>query len=316
MSNDKMAVKQKVDALMGSIVSRKQTFQDLLPEGLKAEWFLGEVRVAVARVPKLAACTGVSVVDALTTCAQLGLSPSGRLGSAYLIPYGEKCTLVIGYRGYADLAYRSGEVASFHAKAVYEKDVFQYEEGISPVLRHVPSEDMQPGQLRAAYVIVKMKDGNVAWCVMNRREVLAIKGRSKSSTDGPWVTDEAEMWCKTVVRRVIKLLPLSPTKAKDLYAAEQAERDQEAAIEAEFTLADEPRATGVAGAKEATRKALDARRTLSPEEAAHLKATESERVAGASTKGVMVDGDYEPSAAEKAAILAQEQALSEPGSEG
>lgn len=277
--------KQKVDSLMRSLLERKQTFQTLLPEGMKAEWFFGEVRVAVARAPKLADCTPVSVVDALTTCAQLGLSPSGRLGSAYLIPYKDKCTLVIGYRGYADLAYRSGDVSSFHAQVVHEGDEFQYEEGLSPVLRHVPTEADKPGLLRAVYAIARMKDGSTAHVVMLRREVLAIKARSRASSDGPWVTDEAEMWKKTAVRRLIKLLPLSPTKAKDLYAAEQAEREQEAAIDAEFSLEAPP---GLIGAKEKVRAHLEAK-------------TASTQAAETGASG------WEPSEEEKAEIRRQEE---------
>jgi recombination protein RecT len=287
--------KEKVDGLMRSLLERKQTFQTLLPRGMEAEWFFGEVRVAVARAPGLADCTPVSVVDALTTCAQLGLSPSGRLGSAYLIPFKVRgvptCTLVIGYRGYADLAYRSGDVASFHAQVVRAKDVWQYEEGLNPVLRHVPSEESDAGDLRAAYSIARMRDGSTAHVVMLRREVLAIKARSRGSNDGPWVTDEAEMWKKTAVRRLIKLLPLSPTRAKDLYAAEQAERQHEEAVEAEFST-EAPK--GIAGAKEHAKKALEAKT--------------------ASTQTAELN---EPvSDAEKAAILEQEKRLAEPGSEG
>jgi recombination protein RecT len=288
--------KQKVDGLMQSLLERKQTFQTLLPDGMKAEWFFGEVRVAVARAPLLADCTPVSVVDALTTCAQLGLSPSGRLGSAYLIPFKVRgvptCTLVIGYRGYADLAYRSGDVASFHAQAVRAKDTWEYEEGLSPVLRHVPSEEDDAGPLRAVYAIARMKDGSTAHVVMLRREVSAIKARSRSSSDGPWVTDEAEMWKKTAVRRLIKLLPLSPTRAKDLYAAEHAEREHEEAIEAEFST-EAPR--GIAGAKENARKALSLEAKTASTQAAEV--------------GEMSDS-------EKAEIRAQEKALAEPGSEG
>src|ERR1044072_7066926 len=285
--------KQKVDFLMQSLLERKQSFQSLLPEGLKAEWFFAEVRVAVARAPKLADCTPLSVVDALTTCAQLGLSPSGRLGSAYRLPYKDKCPLVIGYRGYADLAYRSGDVASFHAQVVRTKDVWQYEEGLSPVLRHIPSEEQDAGELRAVYASARRKDGSTAHVVMLRREVLAIKARSRSSSDGPWVTDEAEMWKKTAVRRLIKLLPLSPTRAKDLYAAEQAEREHEEAIEAEFS-AEAPR--GIAGAKEHAR--------------AHVKALE------AKTAGTHAAELTEPDDAEKAAILEREMQMAEPGSSG
>jgi hypothetical protein len=99
------------------------------------------------------------------------------------------------------------------------------------------------------------------------------------------------MWKKTAVRRLIKLLPLSPTRAKDLYAAEQAERQHEEAVEAEFST-EAPK--GIAGAKEHAKKALEAKT--------------------ASTQTAELN---EPvSDAEKAAILEQEKRLAEPGSEG
>jgi recombination protein RecT len=275
---------KKGESLISLITERRQTFQSLLPEGLKADWFIAEVKVAVTKAPKLADCSTISIIEALTTCAQLGLSPSGRLGSAYLIPFKEKCTLVIGYRGYVDLAYRSGDVEAFSAAVVRQKDTWVYEDGLEPVLRHVPSEDADPGPLRAVYAVARMRGGGVSHVVMCKREVLEIKARSRSASDGPWVTDEAEMWKKTAIRRLIKLLPLSPTRAKDLYSAEQSERAHEETIEAEFT-AEEPR-TGVAAAKERAQKALHA--TSAPVE------------------------NWEPSEAEKAAILEQESAHANP----
>jgi recombination protein RecT len=280
--------KARTNALMEALTSRAQTFQGLLPEGMKAAWFFGEVRVALARTAKLLDCDIVSMVDALTTCAQLGLSPSGRLGSAYLIPYKTKCTLVIGYRGYVDLAYRSGDVASFHAEVVYEKDTFLHREGLSPVLEHTRTEEDNPGPIRCVYAIARMKDGGVAHVVMLRREVLAIKARGNggSRTDSPWATDEGEMWKKTAIRRLIKLLPLSPTRAKDLYRAEAAEREQEEAFDVEFTTPEDAPKTGVAGAK----ARLQARNTI-PET---LEAP-------AEKEAVWVNG--EPSPEERAAIL-------------
>jgi recombination protein RecT len=279
--------KAKVESLMGVLMKRSQTFHDLLPPDMgekRGEWFLSEVKVAAARAPKLADCTTISIVDALTTCAQLGLSPSGRLGSAYLIPYKDKCTLVIGYRGYADLAYRSGDVATFHAEVVYQKDEWVHEEGLEPVLKHRRSEDDDPGHLRAVYAIAKMKDGTSAHVVMLRREVLAIKKRSRASGDGPWVTDESEMWRKTAIRRLIKLLPLSPTKAKWLHRAEETERAQEEAIEGDLVLSDEQPVSGIERAKAAV-KALEA------------------KTAGAVASEA---ASFEPSEQEKAEILAAE----------
>jgi recombination protein RecT len=296
--------KQKVASLMTVLEARKTTFQTLLPGGLKAEWFLAEVKVAAARAPKLADCSTLSIVDALTTCAQLGLSPSGRLGSAYLIPYKDKCTLVIGYRGYVDLAYRSGDVASFHAEVVHDKDVFTHREGLAPVLEHIRTEENEPGQLRAVYAIARMKDGSVSHVVMLRREVLAIKARSRASSDGPWVTDEAEMWKKTAIRRLIKLIPLSPTRAKDLRRAEEAERDQEDALDVDFSVEEAPK-SGVSGAKERAKAALQ-------EHNGAWAADPAEMAAASARQKVTADLlNGEPPEEEKVAILKTEMESSE-----
>lgn len=227
MSNDPL-MKQKNDTLkfMESIASRKQSFQSLLPKGMDAEWFTGEVKVAIARTPKLLECDRMSVFDALTTCAQLGLSPSGRLGSAYLLPFGGRCTLVIGYKGFVDLAYRSGEVVGFGAQVVHEADEFDYSEGFNlQIHRHVRSEDVNPGPLRYVYAWATMRGGYTVATLMLRREVEAIKARSPGARKlgGPWDTDPAEMWKKTAIRRLIKLLPLSPQKAQGLHRAQEVE---------------------------------------------------------------------------------------------
>lgn len=294
--------KTKVESLMGVLLKRQQTFQELLPPDMgerRGEWFLAEVRVAAARAPKLADCSTISIVDALTTCAQLGLSPSGRLGSAYLIPYGDKCTLVIGYRGYVDLAFRSGDVEAFHAEVVRAKDEFEHEEGLNPVLRHKPSEEVDGGELRAVYAMAKVR-GVWSYTVMYRRQILPIKQASlakkrNGAPPTPWETAEEEMWKKTAIRRLIKLLPLSPTKAKWLHRAEEAEREQEDAIDADFMLSDDAPVSGVSRAKAAAQKALEGK-------TANTQAAE------------VASG--EPSNEEKAAILAQEMEQAEPGSGG
>jgi recombination protein RecT len=280
--------KEALTAFMGRVERREATWQSLLPDGQRANWFIGEVRVAVARSQKLLECDEVSVFDALTTCAQLGLSPSGRLGSAYLIPFygknGYKCQLVIGYRGYVDLAFRSGDVAAFHAVAVHATDAFTYRDGLSPVLEHTPSEDVDPGPLRAVYALARMRDGSHGFCVMFRREVEPIKAaalakKRQGAPPTPWETAEAEMWKKTAVRRLIKLLPLSPTRAKDLFQAEDAEREQEEAMDVAFSVSteDEPTSTtekAKAALKARNTETLEASSEPTDEEKAAIRAAE------------------------------------------
>ena len=68
---------------------------------------------------------------------------------------------------------------------------------------------------------------------MTVQEVEAIRNRSKASEFGPWVTDFEEMAKKTVLRRLLKRLPLS----SENYALAQAvEVDNKAALgEAEIS---------------------------------------------------------------------------------
>jgi recombination protein RecT len=242
--------KAKTDAFMHEVVTRKTTFQRLLPKGMDPDWFTAEVRVAVARAPKLLECDRVSVIDALTTCAQLGLSPSGRLGSAYLIPYGQKCQLVVGYRGMCDLAYRSGEIIAIGAQVVHENDVFEPNEGFDLTIRHVRTED-EPGALRAVYAWAHTRGGGTIKCLMLRREVLAIKARSPGAakTDSPWRTNEEEMWKKTCLRRMFKVSPLSPQKAQGLSRALEAEDAEFEDIAADVSAVDDAPATGTEGLK-------------------------------------------------------------------
>lgn len=240
MSNELAKRKEATEKFLTAVKSREQTFASLLPKGMDTNWFLGEVKVALARTPKLLECDNLSVFDALTTCAQLGLSPSGRLGSAYLIPFNGKCQLVVGYKGLVDLAYRSGDVVGFGAQVVYEEDDFSYSEGFGLTIhQHVRSEEANPGPLRYVYAWAQMRGGYTVSVLMLKREVDAIKARAPGArkSGGPWDTDPAEMWKKTALRRLIKLLPLSPQKASGLHKAvdvEDAEwEDAFAAEEAE-----------------------------------------------------------------------------------
>jgi len=229
--------KEATEKFLTAVKAREQTFASLLPKGMDSNWFLGEVKVALARTPKLLECDNLSVFDSLTTCAQLGLSPSGRLGSAYLIPYNGKCQLVVGYKGLVDLAYRSGDVVGFGAQVVYDEDDFSYSEGFGLTIhQHVRSEEEKPGALRYVYAWANMRGGYTVSVLMLRREVEAIKARAPGArkAGGPWDTDPAEMWKKTALRRLIKLLPLSPQKASGLHKAIEAEdAEWEPAVEAE-----------------------------------------------------------------------------------
>ncbi len=196
--------------------------QKVLPKHLTLERLLKVALYCIDKTPKLQECSPQSLVACIKQCAELGLEPGGALGLAYLVPYGQACTLIIGYRGLIELARRSGKLSQIEAHVIHANDDFKVEFGLEPVLRHIPKLDGPEGAPKAVYCVARMADGSKHVEVMTWEAVQKIKGRSKSSGSGPWLTDEEEMARKTVVRRAAKYLPLSPELA-DAFMADDNE---------------------------------------------------------------------------------------------
>lgn len=187
----------------------------------------------VARTPKLGQCTTASIVRSVMQSVELGLEPGSATGQAYLVPFGQDCTLVIGYRGLLDLMRRTGQVASVNAQAVYEGDEFEIAFGIEDTLRHIPKGDPDPAKLIGAYAVVRFRDGSHQLGYMTRKQIDAIRSRSRAGNSGPWVTDYAEMARKTVLRNVAKWCPMSIEMSKAM-AVEVATETGDTTLLAEF----------------------------------------------------------------------------------
>lgn len=212
--------------MMGDAMKRQ--FALALPKILPVERFLRCLITTINRVPDLAKCERNSVLAGAMTAAQLGLEIDPALGRAYLLPYNDKrkgkiAQLIIGYKGYVDLAYRSGLLSGLQAEVVYEKDHFEYQYGLDPKLVHVPADTEDRGALKYAYAVATLQNGGNAWRVLNRSEVMRHKASSPSrdSNYSPWTNFEAEMWRKTAIRALASILPQSP-ELRDAVAADEA----------------------------------------------------------------------------------------------
>lgn len=178
-----------------------------LPKTVTPERLARLVLTEVRRIPGLLQCDRSSLLGAVMQAAQLGLEP-GVLGQCWIIPYKGKATFVLGYRGAAQLAWRSGMIAGLSSRAVYEGDHFAYDFG-GDKIEHVPCGETDPKKITHAWTAVHTTTGGRVWDVMLRREIDAIRARSASGNNGPWVTDFAEMAKKTVFKRNMKLAPCS-----------------------------------------------------------------------------------------------------------
>ena len=111
-----------------------------IPKHLSAERMLRVCALAIQKTPKLAECDMMTLLGAMITLGTLGLEPNTPLGQAYLIPFekrtrengrwvttGVDVQVIIGYKGFIELARRSGQIVSISAQPVYEKDHFEFD---------------------------------------------------------------------------------------------------------------------------------------------------------------------------------------------
>ena len=186
-----------------------------MPKHVNSERF---VRIAITTIrlnPKLAKCSQESLLGALMVSAQLGLEP-GTLGQCYLIPFENKkagtveCQFQIGYKGLIELLRRSGQLSDIYSYTVYENDDFNIEYGLSRTLTHKPNFD-ERGEIKGFYAVAILKDGAKAFEYMTKDEITKHeeKYRKGSYKNDVWNKNFEEMAQKTVVKKLLKWLPVS-----------------------------------------------------------------------------------------------------------
>jgi recombination protein RecT len=170
--------------------------------------------------PKLIDAERRSLFAACMRAAQDGLMPDGREAVLNIYPtkvkeggkeyWIEKVQFLPMVRGLLKCMRNSGEVASVDAAAVYEKDHFIFKRGDDPRIEHEPylgAED--PGQVIAAYVIVKLLNGEVHREVMSKRDIEKVRSASKAANGPGWTTWYDQFAIKSAIKRATKLLPSS-----------------------------------------------------------------------------------------------------------
>lgn len=215
-----LAMPEKINGLKTALDKAKGSLSVVAAKHITPERVSKIVVGAAMRNPLLLECLPQTIVRSVMQAVELGLEPGSALNHAYLVPFKNKqgvyeCQLIVGYMGMVELANRSGLVSTISAECVYEGDLFEYELGLNPILRHVPADEtIDPAAITHAYCVVTMRDGSKLFRVMTRKALDRIRGRSRASSNGPWVSDTAEMYRKTVIRNVVKLAPKSIEMAK------------------------------------------------------------------------------------------------------
>lgn len=95
--------------------------------------FISSIVSAVQSTPVLQECTSPSIVNAALLGEALNLSPSPQLGQFYMVPFDNKkkgckeAQFQLGYKGYIQLAIRSGYYKKLNVLAIKEGELVRYD---------------------------------------------------------------------------------------------------------------------------------------------------------------------------------------------
>ncbi len=101
--------------------------------GKDGQRFISAIVSAVNNNPQLQECTNQSILSGALLGESLKLSPSPQLGQYYLVPYDDKKAGVkqaqfqMGYKGYIQLAIRSGQYKKLNVLAIKEGELVRFD---------------------------------------------------------------------------------------------------------------------------------------------------------------------------------------------
>lgn len=112
------AVKRQINSVVG---------------GKNGTRFISSIVSAVQTTPALQECTNPSILSAALLGEALNLSPSPQLGQFYMVPFDNKkkgckeAQFQLGYKGYVQLAIRSGYYKRLNVLAIKEGELIRYD---------------------------------------------------------------------------------------------------------------------------------------------------------------------------------------------
>jgi recombination protein RecT len=203
MDNEKQLVTTTVAQYLSN-GNVKKYLEGVLKE--RATQFITSLVSLSNLTPGLSKCDPNSIMQCGLKAASMNLPLDNNLGFVYAIPYGDKAQFQMGYRGYIQLAQRTGQYKTINVIDIRAGELVSWDE-FGEVLEvcTIKDKNARSKQAVVAYAAVfELLNGFRKVVFWTKEEVLFhAKKFSKTFNKGPWQTDFDAMAKKTVLKDML-----------------------------------------------------------------------------------------------------------------
>lgn len=215
-----------------------------------AQKFISSVVSAVQTNPSLAECTNASILSVALVGHSLNLPHSPQLGYYYFVPFENKkkdangkeykvkeATFQMSYRGFIQLALRSGEYKKLHVTDIRQGELIEYNP-IEDTFTFEPVTDYEKRKelpIIGYYAFFVLNNGNrkeLYWSrekMENHARKYSATYRSKKEwvhNNSLWNTNFDDMAYKTLLRQLISKWGIMSTEMATAYQQDMAVLDE------------------------------------------------------------------------------------------
>lgn len=214
----------------------KNKFKDLLKN--KAAQFTSSLITLVNNDSYLSDADPMSIITGAMQAAQLDLPLEKQFGFAYLVPFNtkegnrwvKKAQFVLGYRGYIQLAMRSGQYRSINVGTIYEGQLM----GWNPLTEELEfdPEAKESDEVVGYFGYFKMLNGfekTVFWTKENveQHRINNSKNRDKKALTGVWASNYDAMAQKTVLRNLLSKWGILSIEMQKAILTDESDADEQ-----------------------------------------------------------------------------------------
>jgi recombination protein RecT len=223
---------QKMKSII-NVDSVQEQFKNALQD--QAPLFIASLIDIYSNDKNLQKCEPKDVIMEALKAATLKLPINKQLGFAYIVPYGSEPQMQIGYKGYIQLAMRTGQYKYINADVVYEGEL----KGHNKLTGEVDlSGEATSDKVVGYFAYIETVNGFRKPLYWTKEKVLAhAKRYSKSfnSKSSAWQTNFDEMALKTMLRNLLRKYGVMSVEMMNAFTADSAdERTPEAQVEDEI----------------------------------------------------------------------------------